>query len=230
MSTIAPQITTPTRRYFFAQSPVIRARAIFPIYAKTTVALVRAACHHAPMKIRSKFLRASWQCTWRCKNVGCKSSAFSSHSADRHRSNFHIWHIYIGYSLALGLGLGTGTFALPDDDPWSVCDAGRVFAHRLKKSLRSQEPHLVHRMVERGSRGNHGRSGPQRSGRAWSFGGRCACAHSRCDHTCSVDAADNANWACCHSCPDPNLIAGSVGRSVRRLGVNDPCRELADIH
>jgi hypothetical protein len=39
------------RRYFFAPSPVIRARAIFPIYAKITVALVRAACHHAPMKI-----------------------------------------------------------------------------------------------------------------------------------------------------------------------------------
>ena len=52
-----------------AQSPAIRARAIFPIYAKTTVALVRAAYHHAPMKIRSKFLRSSWQCTWRCKNV-----------------------------------------------------------------------------------------------------------------------------------------------------------------
>src|SRR5262249_17502690 len=175
-----------------SQSPVIRARAIFPIYAKTTVALVRVACHHASMKIRSKFLRASWQCTWRCKNVGCKSSAFSSHSADRHRSNFHIWHIYIGCSLALGLGLGTGTFPLSNDDHWSVCDAGRVFAHRLKKSLRSQEPHLVHRMVERGSRGDHGGSGPQRSGRARSFGGRCARAHSRCDHTCGVDAARTA--------------------------------------
>jgi hypothetical protein len=41
-----------------------------------------------------------------------------------------------------------------------------------------------------GSWGDHGRSGCQRYGGAWSSGGRCACAHSRCDHTCSVDAAD----------------------------------------
>src|SRR6516165_3910139 len=192
MSTIAPQVTTSTPRYLFAQSPAIRARAIFPIYAKTTVALVRAAYHHAPMKIRSKFLRSSWQCTWRCKNVWCKSSAFSSHSADHHRPNFHIWHIYIGCYLALGLGLGAGTFALSDDDHRSVRDARRVFAHRLKKSVRSQEHHLVYRVVEHGSRGDHGRSGPQRSGRARSFGGRCARAHSRCHHACSVDAARTA--------------------------------------
>jgi hypothetical protein len=51
MSTIAPQLALPVRHYFFAQLPAIRARAIFPIYAKTTVALVRAACHHAQMKI-----------------------------------------------------------------------------------------------------------------------------------------------------------------------------------
>src|SRR5262245_20838476 len=54
-------------------------------------------------------------------------------------------HIYAGCSLALGLDLGTGTFALSHDDHWSVCDAGRVFAHRRKKSLRAHEPHLVHR-------------------------------------------------------------------------------------
>ena len=35
--------------------------------------------------------------------------------------------------MALGLGLGTWTFALFVDDHWSVCDAGRVFAHRPKK-------------------------------------------------------------------------------------------------
>jgi hypothetical protein len=35
----------------FAQSPAIRARAIYPIYAKTTVALAKAACHHVPRKI-----------------------------------------------------------------------------------------------------------------------------------------------------------------------------------
>jgi hypothetical protein len=84
------------------------------------------------------------------------------------------------------------TFAPSNDDHWSVRDAGRVFDHRLKKSLRSQEPHLVHRMVERGSWGDHGRSGPQRSGRARSSGRRCARAYSRCDHTCSVDAARTA--------------------------------------
>src|SRR5262245_23555513 len=61
-----------------------------------------------------------------------------------------------------------------------------------RNPLCSQEPYLVHRMVERGSRGNHGGSGPQRSGRARSFVGRCARAHSRCSHTCSVDAARTA--------------------------------------
>jgi hypothetical protein len=54
MSTIALQVTTPTRRYFFAQSLAIRVRAIFPIYAKTTVALVRAACALTP-KIRGAY-------------------------------------------------------------------------------------------------------------------------------------------------------------------------------
>src|SRR6516165_6535056 len=61
-----------------------------------------------------------------------------------------------------------------------------------RKSLRSQEPHLVHRVVERGSRGDHGGSGPQRPGRARSSGGRCASAHSRGDRTCSADAARTA--------------------------------------
>src|SRR6516165_10338006 len=86
----------------------------------------------------------------------------------------------------------TGTFALSHDDHRSVRDAGRVFAHRRKKSLRSQEPHLVHRVVERGSRGDHGGSGPQRPGRARSSAGRCASAYSRGDRTCSVDAARTA--------------------------------------
>src|SRR5215469_3357198 len=69
---------------------------------------------------------------------------------------------------------------------------GVFCAHRLQKSLRSQEHHLVHRMVKRDSRGDHGRSGPHRYVRARSFGGRCACAHSRCHHTCSVDTARTA--------------------------------------
>ena len=37
--------------YSFAQSPTIRARAIFPIYAKNTAALAKEAYRHAPMKI-----------------------------------------------------------------------------------------------------------------------------------------------------------------------------------
>ena len=49
---------------------------------------------------------------------------FSSHSPDRHRSNLHIRHIYVGCSLALGLDLGTGTFALSHDDHWSVRTLG----------------------------------------------------------------------------------------------------------
>ena len=36
---------------FFAQSPAIPARVTFRIYAKTTVALARGACRHAPLKI-----------------------------------------------------------------------------------------------------------------------------------------------------------------------------------
>jgi hypothetical protein len=51
MSTIAPQVTTPVRCYSFAHSLAVRARAILPIYAKTMVALARAACHLTPMKI-----------------------------------------------------------------------------------------------------------------------------------------------------------------------------------
>jgi hypothetical protein len=35
---------------FFAQSPAIRARVTFRIYAKTTVALARGACRHTLMK------------------------------------------------------------------------------------------------------------------------------------------------------------------------------------
>ena len=38
-----------------------------------------------------------------------------------------------------------------------------------------------------------GVQGAQRYGRARSSSGRCACAHSRCDHTCGVDAADRDN-------------------------------------
>ena len=41
----------PACNYSFVQSRTIRARAIFPIYAKTTAARVKAACRHAPMKI-----------------------------------------------------------------------------------------------------------------------------------------------------------------------------------
>ena len=39
------------KRMGSAQSPPIRVRAIFPIYAKNTAALARAACRHAPKKI-----------------------------------------------------------------------------------------------------------------------------------------------------------------------------------
>src|SRR5262249_25686280 len=47
-------------------------------------------------------------------------------------------------------------------------------------------------MVERGSCGDHGHSGPQRSSRAWSSSRRCTCAYSVRDHTCSVNAAAHA--------------------------------------
>ena len=41
----------PAGNHSFAPSRSIRARAIFHIYAKTTAALVKVACHHAPTKI-----------------------------------------------------------------------------------------------------------------------------------------------------------------------------------
>src|SRR5215471_14358525 len=88
--------------------------------------------------------------------------------------------------------MGTGTFALSDDDHRSVCDPRRVSDHRLKKSLCSQEPHLVHHLVERGSCGDHGRSIYPRYGRARALGGRCTCAHSRCGRPCSADAVGRA--------------------------------------
>jgi hypothetical protein len=51
MSTIAPELSTPARRQFVVPSLAIRVRAIFHIYAKTTVALVRVVCHRTLMKI-----------------------------------------------------------------------------------------------------------------------------------------------------------------------------------
>src|SRR5262249_3798532 len=117
------------------------------------------------------------------------------------------------------LGLGTGTFALSDDDYWSVRDAGRVLARRLAKSLRLQEPNLVHRVVERGSWGDHGHSGPHRSCRARSFGGRCACAYSRCDRTCSVDAADRASLSVTATDWSEEFDASFVRRAVRKIPV-----------
>ena len=69
---------------------------------------------------------------------------------------------------------------------------GVFFAHRIAKSLCAQEHYLVHCVVERGSRGDHGRSVLQRCGRTRSFDRRCACALPRRDHSCSIDAAEQA--------------------------------------
>src|SRR6516162_3719213 len=114
--------------------------------------------------------------------------------------------------MALGLGVGARTFALFDDDYWSVRDARRVFAYRLEKPLRSQESNLVYRVVERGARGNHGCSGRHRSSRTGSSVGRCACAHSRGDCTCSVNAADCASLS---AAPTPVSVgtATAVGQT-----------------
>ena len=74
--------------------------------------------------------------------------------------------------------------------------------------------HLVHRVVERGSRGNHGCSGCHRSGRAWSSGGRCACAHSRGDCTCRVNAADRASSSVTATPVSIGFDTGLVWRSA----------------
>src|SRR5262245_26355940 len=115
--------------------------------------------------------------------------------------------------------MGTGTLTLSDDDHCSVCDSRRVFAHRLKKSLHAQEPHLVHRVVERGSWDAHVRSGPERYGRARSPRGRCTCAHYRCDHTCSTDAADGN--ACSVSAAD----RASLSVPKHQMSFRRDCRE-----
>jgi len=72
-----------------------------------------------------------------------------------------IFGINVGHCVALGLDLGPRTFALSADDYRSVCDARCFSAHRVAKSLRAQEHYLVHRLVERSSRRDHGRSGLQ---------------------------------------------------------------------
>jgi hypothetical protein len=54
--------------------------------------------------------------------------------------------------------------------------------------------------VERGSRGHHGCSGPQRSDRARSFGGRCACAVRR-----YVSANAPRGWLMHLLCPQSSL-------------------------
>ena len=46
----------------FAQLPAIRARAIFPIYAKTMAALVKEAFRHTPMKIHKQSFCARPEC------------------------------------------------------------------------------------------------------------------------------------------------------------------------
>src|SRR6266481_1471225 len=75
-----------------------------------------------------------------------------------------IFGIYtLGIVWPSGWAWGQGV-ALSDDDHRSVCDTGRILTHRIAKSLCPQEHYLVYCVVERGSRGDHGRSVLQRSG------------------------------------------------------------------
>jgi hypothetical protein len=50
MFTSAPQATVRACSYFGVQLLAVRVKATFRIYAKTTVARVRAVCHLTPMK------------------------------------------------------------------------------------------------------------------------------------------------------------------------------------
>ena len=56
---------------------------------------------------------------------------------------------------------GHGHFTLSADDYRLARDARRISPHRIARPLREQEPYLVHRVVERGSRRDHGRTGLQ---------------------------------------------------------------------
>lgn len=74
-----------------------------------------------------------------------------------------------------------------------VCDPWGVSHPRIARSLCVQEHHLVHRVVEHCSWGHHGCTVPHRWGRTRSFDRRRSSAFSRCDRSCSVDAANEAS-------------------------------------
>src|SRR5262249_33372863 len=95
------------------------------------------------------------------KNVGCKSVAISSNRSNYHRPHVLIWLLSIEHCVALWLDVGSRTFTLSADDYWLVRDAWRISAHRIARPLPEQEPYLVHRVVERRSRRDHGRTGFQ---------------------------------------------------------------------
>jgi hypothetical protein len=130
---------------------------------------------------------------WGSDNVGCKSSVLSPHRADRLWLDFHIRYSSIEHCLALRLDLGTRTLALSDDDHRYLCDIGRVLADRITRPRCPQKHYLVHCLVERGARSDHGRPVVQRAGGAWSSIGRCARALPHSDHTRRIDAEDCAS-------------------------------------
>src|SRR5215470_4907665 len=81
-----------------------------------------------------------------------KSVAISSDRSNCPRPFRHIWVLSIDHCVALRLGVGSRTFTLSADDYRLVRDARGISAHRIARPLREQEPYLVHRVVECGSR------------------------------------------------------------------------------
>jgi hypothetical protein len=122
-------------------------------------------------------------------HLRCKSPAVSSYCIDRLRPDVHA-NLPVGHCLALGLGLGTRTLALFDDDRRRLRDAGRVFDLGIEKSRCPQEHYLVHGVVERRARDDHGRPVLQRRRGTRTSLGRRARTVLGCDHPCRIDAAN----------------------------------------
>ena len=67
--------------------------------------------------------------------------------------------VFVGVNEKAGLMVGVvahGPVGLPADDPGHLRDTGGIFVGRVPQSARTLEPHLVHGVVQRCARRNHG--------------------------------------------------------------------------
>lgn len=79
-------------------------------------------------------------------------------------SDLHLRDLRVGSRLAVRLVLAHRTLAflcaaLSADDSGGLRNSGRISADREPQPARTPEPHLVHRVVQRGARRHYGRAG-----------------------------------------------------------------------